>query len=58
MLSDFHALCADFEATTISKRRPLEIWVFSLVACWVELGSANTVRVVTYNNGSFSASWT
>lgn len=58
MLSDFHTLCADFEAGAVGEWCPLEIWILTLVSRRVKFGSTNTVRVVTYNDGSFPASWT
>lgn len=58
VFTHFHAFGADFDARTISKRRPLEIWVLSLVSCWVVFGCADAIRVVTYDDRSLPASWT
>lgn len=53
----FHAVGANFDATASREGCPLEIWLTTASAGWIELGSANTVRVASTDVRSFVANW-
>jgi hypothetical protein len=58
MEASLHATGADANARTIRNTCPLEVWVYTTVTAWVELGGTNRVAVLSNNFRAFITKWT